>query len=151
MAWERTFAMLKPDTVQRGLIGAVLGRLEQKGFRIAALKLIQVSAEQARAHYAAHEGKPFYPGLVTYITSSPVVALVLEAPDAVAQLRRFAGATKPNEADPGSLRGSFGLDISNNIIHASDSPESAASETAVYFSPAEILSYSRAGDSWLAG
>ena len=151
MAWERTFAMLKPDTVQRGLIGEVLARLERKGFRIAALKLIQVSEAQAKRHYAVHEGKPFYDGLVKYIMSSPVVALVLEAPDAVKQLRLFVGATCPNEADPGSIRGDLGVDISNNIIHASDSSENAAYETEVYFTPAEILSYSRAADSWLVG
>src|SRR5690349_18436406 len=103
MAWDRTFAMLKPDTVQRGIVGEVLSRLELKGFRIAGMKLIQVSPELAAQHYAAHIDKPFYPGLVKYITSSPVVALVLEAPDAVNQLRRFLGATRPNEADAGSL------------------------------------------------
>ena len=151
MAWERTFAMLKPDTVQRGLIGEVLVRLERKGFRLAAMKLIQVTEEQARQHYAVHEGKPFYDRLVRYIMSSPVVALVLEAPDAVRQLRQFVGATKPNEAAPGSIRGSLGVDISNNIIHASDSPENAAYETGVYFTPEEILSYTRAADVWLVG
>ncbi len=151
MAWEQTFAMLKPDTVQRGLVGEVLQRIERKGFRIAALKLIRVSAEQARRHYAVHEGKPFYDGLVRYITSSPVVALVLEAPDAVAQLRTLVGATKPNEAAPGSIRGALGLDISNNLVHASDSPENAAYEIGVYFSAAELISYSRVIDTWLAG
>jgi nucleoside-diphosphate kinase len=151
MAWEQTFAMLKPDTVQRGLIGEVLRRLERKGFRIAALKLIQVSEAQARQHYAVHQNQPFYDGLVRYIMSSPVVALVLEAPDAVKQLRSFVGATRPNEAVPGSLRGDLGLDISNNIIHASDSAENAAYEIGVYFTPVEILSYARAGDAWLAG
>jgi len=150
MAWERTFAMLKPDCVQRGLIGTVLARLERKGFRIAAMKLLAVSAEQAQRHYAVHEGKPFYERLVRYITSSPVVALVLEAPDAVAQLRLVAGVTKPNEAAPGTLRGDYGLDISNNLIHASDSPENAADEIAVYFTEDEIVSYRRAGDDWLA-
>ncbi|MBN2082302.1 nucleoside-diphosphate kinase [bacterium] len=149
MAWERTFAMLKPDTVQRALIGPVLTRLEAKGFRIAALKLIQVSPDQAARHYAVHEGKPFYQRLVQYIRSSPVVVLVLEAPDAVAQLRRYVGATKPNEAEPGTIRGDYGLDISNNLIHASDSPENAALETAVYFTPDEILDYRRSADGWL--
>lgn len=149
MPWERTFAMFKPDSVQRGLVGTLLTRLEQKGFRIAALKLIAVTEAQARQHYAVHEGKPFYDGLVRYITSSPVVALVLEAPDAVAQLRQFTGVTRPNEAAPGSLRGDFGLDISNNLIHASDSPENAEYETAVYFTPEEILSYRRVIDSWI--
>jgi nucleoside-diphosphate kinase len=150
MAWERTFAMLKPDTVQRGLIGEVLLRLERKGFRLAAMKLIRVSTEQARRHYAVHEGKPFYDGLLRYITSSPVVALVLEAPDAVAQLRLLVGATKPNEAAPGTIRGALGTDMSNNLVHASDSLENAAYEIDVYFSEQEIVSYQRAMDTWLA-
>lgn len=151
MTVERTFAMLKPDTVQRGLIGEVLGRLERKGFRIAGLKLIQVTPEQAGRHYAVHHGKPFYDGLVRYIMSSPVVALVLEAPDAVAQLRRFVGATKPNEAAAGTIRGDLGTDISNNLIHASDSLENAEFELGVYFNETELVSYRRAIDGWLAG
>lgn len=151
MPWERTFAMIKPDGVQRGLVGEILRRLEHKGFRLAALKLIRVTAEQARQHYAVHEGKPFYDGLVRYITSSPVVAMVLEAPNAVAQLRLLVGATRPNEAVPGSIRGDFGVDLSNNLIHASDSLENAQYETGVYFDASEILSYSRVVDVWLAG
>jgi len=149
MPWERTFAMLKPDAVQRGLAGEILARIERKGFRIAALRLIRVSLDQARRHYAVHEGKPFYDRLVEYITSSPVVVMVLEAPDAVAQLRLLVGATKPNEAAPGSIRGDLGVDISNNLIHAADSPESAAHEISVYFTEAELLAYRRAGDDWL--
>lgn len=151
MAHERTFAMLKPDTVQRGLVGEVLRRIEQKGFRIAALKLIHVSPEQAQQHYAVHAGKPFYEGLVSYITSSPVVALVLEAPDAVAQFRRLLGVTRPNEAEPGSIRGDLGVDISNNLVHAADSVENAQTEMQVYFEALEILSYQRAMDEWLVG
>jgi len=149
MPWERTFAMLKPDAVQRGLAGEILARIERKGFRIAALRLIRVSLDQARRHYAVHEGKPFYDRLVEYITSSPVVVMVLEAPDAVAQLRLLVGATKPNEAAPGSIRGDLGVDISNNLIHAADSPESAAHEISVYFTEQELLAYRRAGDDWL--
>lgn len=151
MSWERTFAMIKPDAVQRGLVGEVLCRLERKGFRIAALKMLHVSVEQARRHYAVHEGKPFYDGLVRYITSSPVVALVLEAPDAVAQLRLLVGATKPNEAAPGTIRGDLGVNLSNNLIHASDSVENAQYETGVYFSAEEIADYVRAVDAWIAG
>lgn len=150
MAWERTFAMLKPDTVQRGLVGEVLARIERKGFRIAGMKLISVSEAQAKKHYAVHEGKPFYDGLVKYIMSSPVVALVLEAPDAIKQLRLLVGATRPNEAEPGSIRGDLGVDISNNIIHASDSPENAKYELGVYFTEDELVSYTRAADGWLA-
>jgi nucleoside-diphosphate kinase len=151
MNWERTFAMLKPDAVQRGLVGEILCRLERKGFRIAALKMLHVSLEQARRHYAVHEGKPFYDGLVRYITSSPVVALVVEAPDAVAQLRLLVGATKPNEAAPGTIRGDLGVNLSNNLIHASDSVENAQYETGVYFSTEEIADYARAVDAWIAG
>lgn len=149
MQWERTFAMLKPDAIQRGLSGEILARLERKGFRLAALKLIQVSADEAARHYAVHEGKPFYARLVEYIRSSPVIVMVLEAPDAVVQLRALVGATRPNEAAPGTIRGDLGTDISNNLIHASDSPENAQYEIDVYFSPEEILSYSRTGDGWL--
>lgn len=149
MNWERTFAMLKPDTVQRGLVGTVLQRLESKGFRLAGMKLVQVTAEQAARHYAVHAGKPFYDRLVSYIMSSPVVVLVLAAPDAVAQLRTVVGATRPNEAAPGTIRGDFGTDISNNLIHASDSPENAALELAIYFTEDELLDYRRVIDGWL--
>jgi nucleoside-diphosphate kinase len=151
MSTEQTFALLKPDTVQRGLIGEVLRRIEGKGLRIAAMKLIKVSTETAQQHYAVHEGKPFYEGLVKYITSSPVVALVLEGPNAVAQLRLLVGATKPNEAVPGSIRGDLGVDISNNLVHASDSVENAQHEISVYFSKDELVQYERAVDRWLAG
>ncbi len=149
MARERTFAMLKPDAVQRGLVGEIVARLESKGFRIAAMKLIQVSPEQAAQHYAVHKEKPFYERLVAYIQSSPVLAMVLEAPDAVAQLRRIVGATKPSEAEPGSIRGDLGVDISNNLIHASDSLENAELELSVYFTADEIIGYQRAVDKWL--
>jgi nucleoside-diphosphate kinase len=151
MAYERTFAMLKPDTVQRGLVGEIMGRLERKGFRIAAMKLLQVSAEQAAKHYEPHVGKGFYDGLVSYITSSPVVALVLEAPNAVEQLRTILGATRPNEAAPGTIRGDLGVDISNNLVHAADSPANAERELAVYFSQQEVISYTRDSDKWLVG
>ncbi len=149
MSSERTFVMLKPDTTNRGLIGAVLARLEQKGLRLAGLKLLQVSPQQAQAHYAVHEGKPFYDGLVRYIQSAPVVAVVLEGPNAVAVVRKVVGATRPGEAEPGTIRGDFGIDVSNNLIHASDSVDNAAAETAIYFQPGEILSYTRGIDSWL--
>lgn len=149
MGWERTFAMLKPDAVQRGLAGEILSRLERKGFRIVALKLLEVTREQAEAHYAVHKDKPFYPRLVEYIRSSPVIVLALEAPDAIKQLRLFVGATRPNEADPGSIRGDLGTDISNNLIHASDSAENAEYELGVYFMPKEMISYQRAIDKWL--
>ncbi|MCB1187899.1 nucleoside-diphosphate kinase [bacterium] len=151
MAWERTFVMLKPDTVQRGMAGEILARFERKGFRVAAMKLISVSQEQASRHYAVHEGKPFYEGLVQYIRSSPVVAMVLEGPDVITQVRSIVGATRPNEAAPGTIRGDFGLDISNNLVHASDSNENAAFEIGVYFTDAEIVGYERDSDKWLVG
>jgi len=151
MEMQRTFAMLKPDTVQRGLVGQVLARLEAKGFRICAMKLISVTAEQAARHYSVHQGKPFYDGLIAYIMSSPVVALVLEAPDAVTQLRAVVGATRPNEAAPGTIRGDLGVDISNNLVHASDSEENALFELGVYFDEDELVNYSRAIDPWLVG
>jgi nucleoside-diphosphate kinase len=141
--------MLKPDTVQRGLSGEVLARFERKGLRIAAMKLISVSEDQAKRHYAVHEGKGFYDGLVKYIRSSPVVAMVLEGPDVIGQVRGIVGATRPNEAAPGTIRGDFGLDISNNLVHASDSNENAAFEIGVYFSENEIVRYERAADGWL--
>jgi len=142
---------LTPDAVQRGLVGEILTRLERKGFRIAGMKLIQVTPEQAAQHYAVHKERPFYDRLVAYIQSSPVVALVLDAPAAVVQLRLCVGATRPNEADPGSIRGDFGVDISNNLIHASDSPDNAEYELAVYFDTDELINYQRTGDCWLVG
>ena len=148
---QRTFAMLKPDTVQRGLMGTVISRFEQKGFTVCAMKLIRVTDELASRHYAVHEGKPFYDGLVKYIMSSPVVAMVLEGPDVITQVRSVVGATRPNEAAPGTIRGDFGVDISNNLVHASDSPENAEYEIGVYFSPDEVLSYDKAVGKWLVG
>ncbi len=148
---QRTFAMLKPDTVQRGLMGTVISRFEQKGFTVCAMKLIRVTEELASKHYAVHEGKPFYDGLVKYIMSSPVVAMVLEGPDVITQVRSVVGATRPNEAAPGTIRGDFGVDISNNLVHASDSPENAEYEIGVYFSPDEVLSYDKAVGKWLVG
>jgi nucleoside-diphosphate kinase len=151
MATERTFIMLKPDATNRGLIGEVLARLERKGLKLAALRLLAVTPQQAATHYAVHEGKPFYEGLVRYIQSAPVVAAVVEGPGAVATVRKVVGATRPNEAEPGTIRGDFGLDVSNNLIHASDSVENAAVELAIYFAPEELVTYQRAIDPWLVG
>jgi nucleoside-diphosphate kinase len=149
MVWERTFAMLKPDCVQRGMVGEVLGRLERKGLRIAAMKLIWVTRAQAEQHYAVHKGLSFYDRLISYLTSGPTVALVLEGMEAVTQLRHQVGATKPLEAAPGTIRGDLALDMKFNLIHASDSQASAQTEIAVYFSADEILDYARAADSWV--
>jgi nucleoside-diphosphate kinase len=151
MATQRTFVMLKPDAVQRGLIGEILGRFEKKGLKLIALKLLSVSAEQARQHYAVHEGKPFYDGLISYIRSSPVIAAALEGPEAVAQVRALVGATRPNEAAPGTIRGDLGVDISNNLVHASDSTENAECEIGVYFSAAELVDLDRSVENWISG
>lgn len=151
MATQRTFVMLKPDAVQRGLIGEILGRLEKKGLKLTALKLLAVSADQAERHYAVHEGKPFYDGLISYILSSPVVAAVLEGPEAVAQVRALVGATRPNEAAPGTIRGDLGVDISNNLVHAADSTENAEYEIGVYFSAEEVVQLNRSSETWISG
>jgi nucleoside-diphosphate kinase len=138
---ERTFIMIKPDGVQRGLIGKVMERFETRGMKIAAMKLIQVTDKLAKEHYAEHLGKDFYPRLIAYIKSGPVVVGVIEAPDAVAQVRKMVGATNPAKADVGTIRQTWGQDIAFNIIHASDSVQSAEREIAIYFSKDDIVSY----------
>jgi len=147
---ERTLIIIKPDAVQRGLIGEILARLERRGLRFAGLKLMHVSRELAEKHYAVHREKSFFPELVQFITSGPVVVGVVEGPDAIAITRRTVGATNPAEAAPGTIRGDFGLTIGQNLIHASDSPESAAYEIDLFFRPEELLSYQRAIDPWIA-
>ena len=150
MAIERTLIIIKPDGVQRNLVGDVIGRFEKRGLKIAAMKLIQISRALAEEHYAEHKGKGFYEGTVKYMTSSPVVVMVLEGPNAVANARQTMGSTKPSEAAPGSIRADLGLDISRNLVHGSDKPETAAREIALYFKPEEIVSYQRAADGWLS-
>ena len=125
---ERTLVIVKPDAVQRGLIGEIVTRFERRGLRIAALKMLHIDKALAQRHYAVHEGKPFYEKLIGYITSSPVVVMVLEGNGAIDIVRRTMGATKPAEADPGTIRADFGLEIGRNLVHGSDSPESAAYE-----------------------
>ncbi|PJF47961.1 MAG: nucleoside-diphosphate kinase [Chloroflexi bacterium] len=146
---ERTLIIIKPDGVQRALVGEVIRRFEARGLRIAGLKLMQISRELAEAHYAEHRGKPFFEGTVKFITSGPVVVMCLEGPNAIAAARQTMGATRPHEAAPGSIRADFGLDVSRNIVHGSDGPETAARELALYFKPEELISYQRAGDVWL--
>jgi nucleoside-diphosphate kinase len=146
---ERTLIIVKPDAVQRGLIGAVLGRLEARGLKLVGLKLMAVDDALARRHYAVHEGKPFFPGLIQYISSSPVVVGVFEGRDAVAVVRATVGATNPVSAAPGTIRGDLALEIGRNLIHASDSPETAASEVALWFQPEELASWERATDRWV--
>ncbi|HIP25677.1 MAG TPA: nucleoside-diphosphate kinase [Archaeoglobus profundus] len=146
---ERTFVMIKPDGVQRGLIGEIISRLERKGLKIVAMKMINVDRELAEKHYAEHKEKPFFNNLVQYITSGPVVAMVVEGKNAVKVVRTLVGATDPVEAQPGTIRGDFGLDIGRNIIHASDSLESAEREISLFFKPDEILEYKRIDEDWL--
>lgn len=147
---QRTLIIVKPDAVQRGLIASILLRFEQKGLRIVALKLMQIDRSLAQRHYAVHEGKPFYEGLVNFITSGPVVVGVLEGQDAIQATRNLMGATNPVTAAPGSIRGTYALTIGQNLIHGSDSPETAAYEIDLFFQPEEILSYSRSTDQWIA-
>ena len=130
---ERTLILLKPDTVERQLVGAVLSRFEQKGLKIVAMRMLQFTTELARKHYADHVGKPFYPGLETYITSGPVVAAILEGPDAIAIVRRMIGPTNGAEASSGTIRGDFALTSQRNLVHASDSPEAAEREIKIFF------------------
>ncbi len=146
---QQTLIIVKPDAVQRGLIGAVLSRLEARGLKLVGLKLIAVDEALARRHYGVHEGKPFFPGLIRYITSSPVVVGVLEGPEAVGVVRATVGATNPVAAGPGTIRGDWALEIGRNLIHASDSPETAAAEVALFFRPEELVSYERATDRWI--
>ena len=130
---ERTLVIIKPDAVQRGLIGEIIIRLERRGLRIAGMKLLQVSDELARKHYAVHEGKPFFPGLIKFITSGPVVIMALEGKDAIAITRTTMGATVPGKAAPGTIRADFAMDIGFNLVHGSDGPETAAQELALWF------------------
>ncbi|AFQ42179.1 nucleoside-diphosphate kinase [Desulfosporosinus meridiei] len=147
---ERTFIMLKPDAVQRGLVGEVISRFEKKGFKLVGMKLIQVHRGLAEEHYAEHRGKGFFEPTVDYIMSSPVVAMVWEGKNAVALARELMGATNPANSNPGSIRGMYGMDISRNVIHGSDSLASAEREIALYFKPEELIDYNKAGEEWLS-
>ncbi|MBE9472639.1 MAG: nucleoside-diphosphate kinase [Chloroflexi bacterium] len=146
---EHTLIIIKPDAVQRGLIGEIVTRFERRGLRIAALKLIHIDEPLARRHYAVHEGKSFFEPLIRYITSSPVVVLVLEGNDAIEIARRTMGATSPAEAAPGTIRADFGLEIGRNLVHGSDGPETVAFELPLFFTEEEILSYERDTDRWI--
>lgn len=146
---ERTLVLVKPDGVQRGLIGEVTGRLERRGLRLVAAKFLQVSQTLAETHYAVHKGKPFYDGLIRYIVSAPVMAMVWEGPNAVVAVRQTMGATRPTEAAPGTLRHDFALEVGRNLTHASDSVENGEAETALWFTPAELVDWSREVDKWV--
>lgn len=148
MSVERTFSMLKPGVLQRRIVGEVLSRIERKGLKIIALKLMRISRELAETHYAEHKGKPFYDKLVEYTISGPVVAFVLEGNDAVVKLRRLCGPTDVMESAPGTIRGDFCFTTRLNIVHASDSPESAAREIPLFFSEDELVSWSDGNDGW---
>ncbi len=143
---ERTLVLVKPDGVKRGLVGEILTRFEQKGLKILAMKTLLVTPEHAQRHYAEHQGKPFYPSLMQHITSGPVVAVALEGRSAIAVVRLLIGATNPQSASPGTVRGDLALGITANLVHASDSAESAARELPQYFRPEEFVGYSRAGE-----
>lgn len=146
---ERTFVMVKPDGVQRGLIGEIIARLEKRGLRLVAAKFMMVSKGLAEEHYGEHKGKGFYDGLVQYIMSGPVLAMVWEGPNAIAAIRQTMGATRPTEAAPGTVRHDFGLEIGRNLTHASDKLETAEREVALWFTPAEQVNWARAVDPWI--
>ena len=146
---ERTLVLIKPDGVQRLLAGRILARYEERGLKLAGLKLMSVSSELAERHYAVHREKPFFRGLVEFITSGPLVAAALEGPNAIAVVRAMNGATRPHEAAPGTIRGDFALETAQNLVHASDSPETAASELALWFADDELVSYEREVDRWV--
>lgn len=146
---ERTLILVKPDGVQRGLIGEVIARFERRGLKMVGLKFLHVDRALAERHYAVHEGKPFYEGLLAYISSAPVVAMVLEGPNSIALARATMGSTRPAEAAPGSLRADFGVEIGRNLVHGSDSAETAAYEIPLFFKPDELVSWKRASDPWI--
>ncbi len=146
---ERTLIIIKPDGLQRGLIGQIISRFERRGLRLAGLKLLQVSDELANTHYAVHQGKPFFEGLIRFITSGPVVVMALEGHNAIEVARNTMGATAPGKAAPGTIRADFGMDIGFNLVHGSDGPETAVQELALWFDESELVSYSRAIDAWI--
>lgn len=146
---EQTLILIKPDAVQRALTGEIIGRLERRGLKIVAMRMVHVSRETAEQHYAEHVGKPFFAGLVDYITSRPIVAIVFEGPQAVAAARASIGSTKPVEAAPGTIRGDYGLMVGRNLIHGSDSPESAAREIGIFFPGEAPFAYEREIDTWV--
>jgi nucleoside-diphosphate kinase len=146
---QRTLVLAKPDAVQRGLIGEIIGRFERKGLKVVGLRLLSVPRDMAERHYAVHAGKHFYDGLVEFITSGPVAAIALEGPDAIAVVRLMVGKTMPNEADPGTIRGDLGVAGLRNLIHASDAPDTAESELELWFGAEALVDYDREIDAWI--
>lgn len=149
VAVERTLIIVKPDGVQRGLVGEIITRFERRGYKIAGLKLMWIDRALGEQHYAEHKGKGFFEGLVGYMTSAPVVVGVIEGPGAISVVRQMSGATNPSQSPAGTVRGDFGLDIGRNVIHTSDGPEAAAREIDLFFQPGELLDYPRSIDSWV--
>ena len=146
---ERTFVAIKPDGVQRGLVGEIISRLERRGLKLVAIRLMQADEELAGRHYAEHVDRPFFSSLVSFITSGPIVAMIWEANNAVALARQTMGSTNPGEAAPGTIRGDFGIDIGRNIVHGSDGPESAEREISLFFETGDALDYRRSTDEWI--
>ncbi|MDY6817112.1 MAG: nucleoside-diphosphate kinase [Halobacteriales archaeon] len=148
---ERTFVMAKPDAVQRGLVGEIISRLENRGLKLVGAKFMQIDQELAHEHYGEHEGKPFFDGLVEFITSGPVMAMVWEGQDATRQVRKMMGETDPADSDPGTIRGDFGLDLGRNVIHGSDHEDPGANEREIdlFFDEDELVEYERIDESWL--
>jgi len=146
---DRTLVLVKPDGVQRGLIGEIISRLERRGLKIVGMKLMHVSEELANRHYGEHEGKPFFAGLVGFITSGPIVAMAIEGNNVVGLVRTTVGETNPADSAPGTIRGDLGVDIGRNLIHGSDSDESAKRELSLFFTEGELLDYSRVTDPWI--
>lgn len=146
---EKTFLMVKPDGVQRNLVGDIVSRFEKKGFKLAGAKLMQITKELAEEHYGEHNGKPFFPELVSFITSGPVFAMVWEGDNVIATARQMMGKTNPQEALPGTIRGDYGLTVGKNVIHGSDAPESAEREIGLFFSEGELIEYTKDNKQWI--
>ncbi len=146
---ERTLILVKPDGMQRGLAGEIVSRLESRGLRIVGLRMLRVDEALAKRHYAEHEGKPFYDGLIGYITSSPIIAVALEGTRAIEVVRKTMGATNPAEAEPGTIRGDLGVELGRNLIHGSDGPYSAAREIALFFDDSQLFDYTRDVERWI--
>ena len=146
---ERTLVIVKPDGVQRGLIGEIISRLERRGLKLVGLRFMQITPELASRHYAVHQGKPFYEPLVAYITSSPVAVMVWEGKQAIEVVRKTMGATNPVNAEPGTIRADFGVEIGRNLVHGSDGPETAAFEVALFFREEELVSWARSAERWI--
>ncbi len=148
---ERTLVLVKPDGMARGLVGEIVGRFEAKGLRLAGMKMVWMDEDLANRHYSAHIGKPFFSGLVAYITASPIIAMVWQGPGAIAGARQVIGATNPVQAAPGTIRGDLALDISNNLVHGSDGPETAQKEIALFFDEAEVFVWERPQEKYITG